>query len=74
MPTKSNNTGGRGGARPGSGRKKKALSEKVEAGNPSGRTLKVLDIPDVNGVDMPKPHAVLSATQRDGGQLQAKEI
>ena len=74
MPTKSNNTGGRGGARPGSGRKKKALTEKVEAGNPGGRALKVLDIPDVNGVDMPKPHDFLSATQRDGGQLQAKEI
>ena len=28
MPTKSNNTGGRGGARPGAGRKKKALVEK----------------------------------------------
>lgn len=74
MPTKSNNTSGRGGARPGSGRKKKALSEKVEAGNPGGRTLKVLDIPDVSGVEMPKPHDFLSATQRDGGQLQAKEI
>ena len=49
MPTKSNNIGGRGGARPGAGRKKKPLTEKVETGNPS-------------------------ATQRDGGQLQAKEI
>ena len=74
MPTKSNNIGGRGGARPGAGRKKKPLNEKVETGNPGGRALKVLDIPDVNGVDMPKPHDFLSATQRDGGQLQAKEI
>ena len=74
MPTKSNNTGGRGGARPGAGRKKKPLTEKVETGNPGGRVLKVLDIPDVNCVDMPKPHDFLSATQRDGCQLQAKEI
>ena len=28
MPTKSNNTGGRGGARPGAGRKKSAVKEK----------------------------------------------
>ena len=44
------------------------------SGNPGGRTLKVLDIPDVSGVDMPKPHDFLSATQRDGGQDQAKEV
>ena len=50
MPTKSNNIGGRGGKRPGAGRKKKALTEKVESGNPGGRTLNVLDIPDVSGV------------------------
>ena len=29
MPTKSNNTGGQGGARPGSGRKKKAVASAV---------------------------------------------
>ena len=61
MPTKSNNIGGRGGKRPGAGRKKKALTEKVESGNPGGRTLNVLDIPDVSGVDMPKPHDFLSS-------------
>ena len=31
MPTKSNNIGGRGGARPGAGRKKKAVLEKAAA-------------------------------------------
>ena len=61
MPTKSNNTGGRGGARPGAGRKKSAVKEKV-------------DIPEVEGVDMPKPHEFLSAEQRDGSTLQAEEI
>ena len=74
MPTKSNNTGGRGGKRPGAGRKKKAVTEKAANGNPGGRPLEVLDIPDMQGVDMPKPHDFLSADQRDGNPLQAKEI
>ena len=74
MPTKSNNTGGRGGARPGAGRKKSAVREKTENGNPGGRRLEVLDIPEVEGVDMPKPHEFLSAEQRDGSTLQAEEI
>ena len=74
MPTKSNNTGGRGGARPGAGRKKTPVKEKAENGNPGGRRLEVLDIPEVEGVDMPKPHDFLSAEQRDGSQLQAEEI
>ena len=74
MPTKSNNTGGRGGARPGAGRKKSPVKEKTENGNPGGRPLEVLDIPEVEGVDMPKPHDFLSAEQRDGSQLQASEI
>lgn len=69
MPTKSNNTGGQGGTRPGAGRKKKALTDQ-----PENKTVRILDIPDVSGVDMPKPHDFLSATQRDGGQLQAKAI
>ena len=74
MPTKSNNTGGRGGARPGAGRKKSAVKEKAENGNPGCRKLEVLDIPEVEGVDMPKPHEFLSAEQRDGSTLQAEEI
>ncbi len=74
MPTKSNNTGGRGGTRPGAGRKKTAVREKLENGNPGGRKLEVLDIPEVEGVDMPKPHDFLSAEQRDGSTLQAEDI
>lgn len=74
MPTKSNNTGGRGGARPGAGRKKSAVKDKAENGNPGGRKLEVLDIPEVVGVAMPKPHDFLSAEQRDGSVLQAQEI
>lgn len=56
MPTKSNNIGGQGGARPGAGRKKSAVKGKAENGNPGGRPLEVLDIPEVEGVEMPKPH------------------
>ena len=80
MPTKSNNTGGRGGARPGAGRKKKSLADKVAAGNPGGRPLVVLDIPDMpepvelEGTDMPEPREFMTAQQRDGSELQAKEI
>jgi len=74
MPTKSNNTGGRGGARVGAGRKKSAVKEKYENGNPGGRPLEVLDIPEMEGVEMPKPHDFLSAEQRDGSELQAADI
>lgn len=74
MPTKSNNTGGRGGARPGAGRKKSAVKEKADNGNPGGRALEILDIPEIEGVDMPKPHDFLSAEQRDGSELQAADI
>ena len=66
MPTKSNNIGGRGGARAGAGRKKKSLLKKKENEN---NKLMILDIPEVEGVEMPKPHEFLSAEQRDGNQL-----
>ena len=36
--------------------------------------LKFEGIPDTVGVDMPKPHEMLSALQRDGKPLQAGEI
>ena len=43
-------------------------------GNPGGRTLEMLDIPEIEGAEMPKPHDFLSEKQRDGNELQAKEI
>lgn len=46
--------------------------KKAENGNPGGWKLEVLDIPEVEGVDMPKPHEFLSAEQRDGSTLQAE--
>ena len=62
----------RGGARTGAGRPKKAIAEKIASGNPGGRKLAVLDIPDamegadLEGVDMPPVKEYLSAKQRDG--------
>ena len=49
MPTKSNNTGGRGGTRPGAGRKKTSIKEKIDKGNPGGRRLDILDIRHIAG-------------------------
>ena len=72
MPTKSNNVGGRGGARAGAGRKKKAVFDKIT--EKSNQPIEVLDIPEVDGVEMPKPKDILSATQRDGKSFMAKEI
>lgn len=74
VPTKSNNTGGRGGKRPGAGRKPKGVAEKAANGNPGGRKLTVLDIPEVEGMEMPKPDEILSAKQKDGTTLKAAEI
>ena len=74
MPTKSTNIGGRGGTRQGAGRKPKGIKEKVDANNPGGRRLTVLDIPDIEGVEMPEPNEILSAQQRDGRDFQAKDI
>lgn len=72
MPTKSNNVGGRGGARAGAGRKKKAVIDKIT--EKSNQPIEVLDIPEVDGVEMPKPKDILSAKQRDGKDFMAKEI
>ena len=74
MPTKSNNIGGRGGKRPGAGRKSKGIAEKAANGNPGGRKLTVLDIPEIEGVEMPKPHDLLSAGRRNGSVLQRQEF
>ena len=71
MPTKSNNTGGRGGKRLGAGRKKKSLVEKLAK---DADKIEFLDIPDMEGVDMPQPHRILSSKQRDGSEFEAAEI
>ena len=70
----------------GAGRKSKALAEKIENGNPGGRKLTVLEVPDLpdipdlpvppemEGVNMPPPSEFLSAVQRDGSVLGADVI
>ena len=67
----------RGGPRAGSGRKSKSLTEKLEAGNPGGRKLKVMDFPDTavfQGEDMPSPKEYMMAKQKNGKDLGADEV
>ena len=70
---------GQRGPKPGSGgRPKKALADKIADRNPGKRPLTVIDFQDsaadLEGQDMPKPSAFLSAKQKDGTELQAVEI
>lgn len=69
---------GRGGSRPNAGRKKKAVAEKLAEGNPGGRPLTVLpsdlDIPNLEGADMPPVQDYMKAKQKDGKYLVADEI
>lgn len=63
----------RGGARPGSGPKRKALTEKISA----GKAATVIDLPDVSelvGVEMPAVKEYMKATQKNGDDLCAEEI
>lgn len=60
----------RGGPRFGQGRPNRAISEKISAGNPGGRKLKVMEMPksddlsdsiaELSGEDMPEPKAYCS--------------
>ena len=63
----------RGGARPGSGPKRKPLTEKISA----GKTAQVTDMPDgadLEGVDMPPIKDYMKAKQKSGIDLCAEEI
>lgn len=61
----------RGGARPGAGRKPKALTEKIR----EGRAASVLTKPDTpNGTDAPPVKSFLKAQQMCGKELLAEEI
>lgn len=63
----------RGGARPGSGPKRKPLTEKISAGKPA----QVIDLPegaDLEGVDMPPIKEYMKAKQKSGVDLCAEEI
>ena len=67
----------RGGQRVGAGRKSKALTDKIAAGNPGNRKLKVIDLPkvtDLEGSDMPEPREYLKASQKNGIPFDAEDI
>ena len=66
-----------GGSRPGSGRKRKPLTDKIVEGNPGGRKLTVIDFSntvELQGQSMPEPNKMLKAVQKDGRTLVASEI
>lgn len=59
------------------GRKSKALAEKVATGNPGGRKLKVIDLPDgaeLEGADIPEPSSYIKAKQKAVGEFDAENI
>lgn len=68
----------RGGSRPGSGRKPKAITEKIASGNPGGRKLTIVDFgenaTELVGEEMPPVSEYLKATQKDGSVLCAEAI
>ena len=68
----------RGGARPGAGRKPKAISEKIASGNPGGRPLTVVDFGSeaahLAGSEMPPVKDYLKAKQKDGSVTCAEEV
>ena len=54
----------------GAGRKPKGLAEKVAAGNPGGRKLTVIDLPEgaeLEGIEVPEPSEYLKTKQKAGG-------
>lgn len=63
----------RGGARPGAGRKKKALSDKIAEGK-SAEVLKLPKPANFKGVDVPPPGEYLNARQKDGSVLEAADV
>jgi hypothetical protein len=69
---------GQRGPSPGTGgRPKKPLTKKIAEGNPGKRRLTVIDfesVVDLEGQPMPKPSAMLSATQKDGKTLTAADV
>ena len=60
----------RGGARPGTGPKRKALTEKISAGK-SATIIGLPDAPALEGVDMPPVKEYMKAKQKNGTDLCA---
>ena len=70
MATKSKNIG-RGGKRPGAGRKPKMLADRILEGDtlPS-----VVEFPKTPEGDIPKPSSMLTSEQKNGSELHALEV
>lgn len=67
----------RGGARLGSGQKKKPIVDKILDGNPGHRKLTVMefsDTTDLIGETMPEPNEYLTAKQKDGTTTMAAVV
>ena len=68
----------RGGARTGSGRKPKALEEKINTGNPGGRKLTTISLgaeaTTLEGSNMPEIKDYLKSKQKDGSDLLTEEL
>ena len=66
----------RGGARPGAGKKRKALAEKIL----EGKATASIDVPelkvenDLHGIDMPPVSEYMEAQQHNGIPIKAKEV
>lgn len=63
----------RGGARPGSGPKRKPLTDKIK----DGKSAKIIDLPDapnLEGEDMPPVKDYMKEHQKNGIELCAEEI
>ena len=62
---------GRGGARPGAGRKPKALTEKIAEGRPAEV---MMEPTELEGVDVPPVKDFLKSPQKSGRELVAEEV
>ena len=57
------------------GRPRKALSEKLDDGNPGYKSIKVIPAPSTyEGIGIPKPNDYIKAKQKNGKPLYAEEI
>lgn len=74
----------RGGPRFGQGRPSKAIKEKIKTGNPGGRVLQVMELPeavdldqdavDLEGNDVPEPKEYMTQRQKNGKDFCAEEV
>ena len=62
---------GRGGARPGAGRKPKALTEKIAEGRPAEV---MMEPAELEGMDVPPVKDFLKSPQKSGRELVAEEV